>query len=60
MGRAADPVGMAVLSLNRINPVPFKNLKALFGIVTNTLVSLAVTLVLSIIGIPFRFAKLNG
>jgi hypothetical protein len=51
---------ISVLSLNNINPVPLKNLKALLGIFTTTFVSVTYTELLSIIGIPFLFAKLNG
>jgi hypothetical protein len=58
MGREAFVI--SVFNLNNINPVPFKNLKALLGIDIITLVVFSVTEVLSSIGIPFLFAKLNG
>jgi hypothetical protein len=58
MGRVVSVI--SVLSLNKINPVPLRNLKALSGILITTLVSVTVTDELSIIGIPFLLAKLNG
>ncbi len=51
---------ISVLSLNKISPVPFRNLKDLSCILITTLIALTVTEELSIIGIPFLFAKLNG
>ena len=58
MGRAVFVI--SVFNLNNINQVPFKNLKALFGMFINTLVEFTTTELLSIIGIPFLLAKLNG
>jgi hypothetical protein len=58
MGRVASAI--SVFSLNRINPVPLRNLNALFGILTITLVVVVSTEELSSIGIPFLLAKLNG
>jgi hypothetical protein len=58
MGRVV--LVISVFNLNKINPVPLRNLKALSGIFITTLVSVTSTEELSIIGIPFLLAKLNG